>query len=307
MKEFDVLTVDGIDLDLVLEVPKLPDEDQKVVGRIINSAPGGPAANFACAASRLGKRVAALAEVGGDQAGQSIIMDFQQYGVDTSLIQIRPDGQTCFTVILVPPSGEKAIVVVPTFNPVYSQALLVKACASAKLVYMMPIDHNHFFKIAEIARVCGTSIMIDVEPGVGSNRTILHRILKAVDIVSFNQQGYEAAFGMHPTLSNARGVLTFGPSMVVVTRGGHGALAVTQHEEATVSGHSVTVVDTTGAGDTFNAAFTAAQELPLAHRLRFANAAAALSTTGFGPRGKLPNVDQVHRFMETVPTKKHEG
>ena len=85
-RAFDVLTIGGIDMDLVLTVPELPGPDLKVMGDLVGSMPGGPAANFACAASRLGLRVAALAEVGDDPAGQVIIDDFASYGVDTSLI-----------------------------------------------------------------------------------------------------------------------------------------------------------------------------------------------------------------------------
>jgi ribokinase len=61
----------------------------------------------------------------------------------------------------------------------------------------------------------------------------------------------------------------------------------------------VPVVDTTGAGDTFNAAFVAAtlRGDPLAERLRFANAAAALSVTVMGPRGLLPVPAEVATFL----------
>ena len=296
-----MLTVDGIDLDLVLMVPELPGEDEKVIGKFISHTPGGPAANFACAASRLGVRVAALAEVGSDEAGRVIINDFRKYGVDTSFIQFRPDSQTCFTVILVPPSGEKAIVVVPTFVPAYPTDLLTKAVSSAQLLYIMPQNFDHFFRIASIARMCGTPVMIDVEPTVAANRAILDRMLGVVSIVSFNKLGFEATCGLVPTLSSARTLLSYGPEMVVVTLGAQGALAVSQNEEAMVSGYHVSAIDTTGAGDTFNAAFTAAQNLPLSERLQFANATAALSTTGLGPRGNLPTADQVQKFLANSP------
>ena len=294
---FAVLTVDGIDLDLILMVPQLPGEDHKVIGKMISNTPGGPAANFACAASRLGMRVASLAEVGSDEAGRIIVNDFNNYGVDTTFIQVRPHGQTCFTVILVPPSGEKAIVVVPTFTPMYTTELLTTAVSNASLIYMMPQDHDHFFRIAEIARQCGTPVMIDVEPSVTLNRNILDRMFSLTNVVSFNKLGFEAACGVEPTLSTARDILSYGPEMVVVTLGAQGALAVTKTEASIVSGYRVSVIDTTGAGDTFNAAFTAAQNMPLSQRLQFANATAALSTTGLGPRGNLPTADQVQMFL----------
>ncbi len=299
-RAFDVLTIGGIDMDLVLTVPELPGPDLKVMGNLVGSMPGGPAANFACAASRLGLRVAALAEVGDDPAGQVIIDDFAAYGVDTSLIQIRPGGKTCFTIILIPPSGEKAIVIVPTFQPDYPLDRLRAAFRQTRLIYLMPQNSELFFVIARLAHECGAEVMIDVEPTVGANHERMSRILAEVDIASFNQYGFSAATGAAPSPEAAGHLLDAGPHTVVVTLGAGGALAVTRDQAIVQSGIIVQAVDTTGAGDTFNAAFVSATVagLPLAERLRFANGAGALSVTGMGPRGCLPTADEVRSFID---------
>ena len=296
---YDVLTIGGVDMDLVLTVPELPGADLKVFGDLVGNMPGGPAANFACAASRLGLRVSALAEVGDDPAGQMIIDDFASYGVDTSLIQVRPGGKTCFTIILIPPSGEKAIVIVPTFQPEYSLQRLSEALRRTRLIYLMPQNHEQFLAMARLAHECGTEVMIDVEPTVGANRTMMRQILAEVDIASFNQFGFSATTGEAPSLEAARRLLDTGPHTVVVTLGSRGALAVTRDEAVVQAGLAVQAVDTTGAGDTFNAAFVSAtlSGLPLAERLRFANGAGALSVTGMGPRGRLPTADEVEQFI----------
>jgi len=295
----DVLTIGGIDMDLVLTVDELPGPDLKVMGKLVGTMPGGPAANFACAASRLGLRVAALAEVGDDQAGQLTIADFASYGVDTSLIQIRPGGQTCFTIILIPPSGEKGIVVVPTFQPEYAIDRLRATLGQTRLIYLMPQNHDQFFAVARLAHECGAEVMIDVEPTIGANRAMMNRILAEVDIASFNQFGFTAATGEAPEREAARRLLDAGPHTVLVTLGQRGALAVTRHEAVVQPGFTVQPVDTTGAGDTFNAAFVSGtvQGWPLAERLRFANGAGALSVTGMGPRGRLPTADEVRQFI----------
>jgi sugar/nucleoside kinase (ribokinase family) len=292
---YDVLTIGGIDMDLVLTVPELPGADLKVFGDLVGNMPGGPAANFACAASRLGLRVSALAEVGEDQAGQMIIDDFASYGVDTSLIQVRPGGRTCFTIILIPPSGEKAIVIVPTFQPEYSLPRLSEALRQTRLIYLMPQNHEQFLAMARRAHECGAEVMIDVEPTVGANHTMMRQIMAEVDIASFNQFGFSATTGETPSLEAARRLLDTGPHTVVVTLGSRGALAVTHDQAVVQTGFAVQAVDTTGAGDTFNAAFVSAtvSGLPLADRLRFANGAGALSVTGMGPRGRLPTADEV--------------
>src|SRR4051794_9120803 len=265
-RTFDVLTIGGIDMDLVLTVPELPGPDLKVMGDLVGTMPGGPAANFACAASRLGLRVAALAEVGDDPAGRLIIDDFGSYGVDTSLIQIRPGGKTCFTIILIPPSGEKAIVIVPTFQPQYPLDQLRATFRQTRLIYLMPQNYDQFLVIARLAHECGAEVMIDVEPTVGANREMMRRILAEVDIASFNQYGFGAATGAAPSLEAAARLRDAVPHTVVVTLGAGGALAVTRDQAAMQTGIAVQAVDTTGAGDTFNAAFISATVagLPLA-------------------------------------------
>ena len=141
--------------------------------------------------------------------------------------------------------------------------------------------------------------MIDVESTVGFDAESLDRLLAAVDIASFNQDGFIAATGAQPTPDALRRLLDYGPHTIVVTRGAQGALAATGDRVAERPGYRVEVVDTTGAGDTFNAAFLCAtfDGLALDQRLRFANAAAALSVTSIGPRGRLPTRQEIEQFL----------
>ena len=154
---------------------------------------------------------------------------------------------------------------------------------------------------AKIARAQQTKVMFDVEATANANRQDLEAMLRLVDIASFNEQGFVRVAGEAATIEGARKLLAYGPEVVVVTLAERGALAVTAVSAAQIPGHSVAVQDTTGAGDTFNAAFLAAtlKDYSLEDRLIFANAAAALSITELGPRGKLPTVKQVEKFLET--------
>ncbi|MFL5806038.1 MAG: carbohydrate kinase family protein [Roseiflexaceae bacterium] len=299
-RTLDVLAVGGIDADLVLTVDRLPSFDEKVIGRLVGRLPGGPAANSACAASRLGLRVAALATVGDDEAAQIIIDGYTAFGVDTSLIEVAPDATSPFTVILLDPTGEKAIVVVPGTPPRYRMDRVEQALRQARAMYMMPGERAQFLEITRLARACGAEVMIDVESTVGFDAESLDRLLAAVDIASFNQDGFLAATGEQPTPEALRRLLDYGPHTIVVTRGAQGALAATADRVAERPGYRVDVVDTTGAGDTFNAAFLCAtfDGLALDQRLRFANAAAALSVTSIGPRGRLPTRQEIESFLQ---------
>lgn len=300
-RPIDILAVGGIDMDLVLTVPRIPGFDEKELAQFVGWMPGGPAANSACAAARLGLNVASFSQVGDDENGRAIVADFARHGVDTSLIEVAADQQSPFTVILIDPSGEKVILVVPGFEAVYSAEKAAAVLPNVRYFYMMPNDEKGFLMLARLAHQHGAQVMIDVEPTVCAQRDKLERLLAETDIASFNRFGFEAAAGEVPSFVAARQLLDYGPHTVIVTRGSGGVLAVTRDEEAEHPGFQVEVADTTGAGDTFHAAYLAAtiRGLSLAERLRFASAAAAISVTAIGPRGRLPTWTEVEEFLAT--------
>lgn len=256
-------------------------------------------ANFACAASRLGLNVSSYCQVGDDEGGRIIIEGFEEYGVDMSLVEVLEGAETPFTVILVDPSGEKVIIVVPTFKAHYSQETASQVLPNTRFLYALPGDEVQFLALAQAAHMHGAEVMIDIEPDTCAERDKLERVLAQTDIASFNQFGFAAAVGEEPSLHAAESLLAYGPHTVIITRGRQGSLAVTKDEQEQVPGFAVDVVDTTGAGDTFHAAFLRAtiDGLPLAERLRFANASSALSVTAMGPRGHLPTTSAIEAFL----------
>jgi ribokinase len=301
---FDVLAVGGVAVDWVMRVDHLPRSGENVMGHFVGCLPGGAVANFACAAARLGLQAASLSTVGDDENGRLLTGDFQKQGVGIDHVLVRQDVETLFTVILIEPSGERSIVVVRMFEEVYSDEQLQAAIGQSRALYTMPNNAQLFTRMAKIARAFGVLTMIDVEATIGADRRSLEHILRWTDIASFNEAGLIAVSGEEPTLEGARRLLAYGPHTVVVTLGARGALAVTADEAVSSPGRPVSVLDTTGAGDTFNAAFLTATlsspdsgQWPLNRRLAFANSAAALATTGLGPRGKLPTRAEVEAII----------
>jgi sugar/nucleoside kinase (ribokinase family) len=146
----------------------------------------------------------------------------------------------------------------------------------------MPDPHGHFFAVARPARKCGAQVMIDIELTTLSELPDPVALLPEADIVSFNRDSFIAVTGDLPAIAAARALLVHGPHTIIVTRGAGGALAVTRDEAAECPGYPVTVVDSTGASDTFNAAFASAMLAgqPLAERLRFEPMRVAIELRG---------------------------
>jgi len=299
-RDLDVVAVGEGTIDLVLETDGLPGHDQKVMGRLVGWLPGGTVPNFACAASRLGLRVGFLGTVGDDEAGRTVIEDFRIRGVGVDHLRVVQGQRTNFTVIMVDATGERAIVVVPVYR--YEPILDAEArayLARAWTCYTMPVDQQGFQQLTAACRQVGTQVAIDVEPTLGADMEALRAILPRTDIAFFNREGLTAATESLDLWAGARQMLALGPQIVVITRGRHGALALTRHSQAEHPGFTVDVVDTTGAGDCFNAAFLVGYRRgwKLEETLAFANAAGALSVTKMGPRAGLPTPEAVSAFL----------
>lgn len=299
-RTLDVVAVGAGCIDLVLQVERLPGHDQKVTGRLVGRLPGGTVANFACAASRLGLRVGFLGSVGDDEAGRLVREDFRSFEVATDGLRVLPGQETQFTVILLDETGEKAIVVVSTYQETMELDAETRSyIAGARALYTMPYDLDQFKKVATAARALNTQVVIDVEPTLGASLGALKEILAHTDIAFFNREGLTSAMGDLELSKAAQQMLDYGPEVVVVTLGKEGCLVVDGDETVECAGFVVEVKDTTGAGDCFNAAFLAGYlwGWPLSKIATFANAAAALSVTKIGPRAGFPTVEAVQRFL----------
>jgi ribokinase/sulfofructose kinase len=298
MKPWDVLAVGGVNIDYLLTVPWLPSHDEKVSAHFQGRFPGGPAANFACAASQLGLSVASVATVGMDQDGDLIKADFQRFGVDVSLLSFQADYQTPFTVILIDGSGERAIVV-PDYKEQYAMDTLSTTLARTRSLYMMPVMFTDFLHLAMRAREIGVEVMVDIEANHQLTSVQFDQVLQYVTIASFNQSGFRRFTGSEPTLEAARNLLSKSLHTVVISMGKDGSLATTGDENAQCPAYTVPVVDTTGAGDAFNAGFMTGtfMSMNLDDRLRFANAVAALKIQHPGTRGHLPDIHEVRTWI----------
>ncbi len=253
---------------------------------------------MACAASRLGLRAGLVSWVGDDAEGKLVLEDLRRFGVEVSHVAVTPNTQTNFTTVLVDPSGEKAIIIVPTtFDTLILDPSLVTFLSSARLVYSTAYDPEQLARTAEVVHAAGGLMSTDIEPVAGLPDKALRQVLSAVDIVFLDADtlptdDYKQA---------AQELRAAGPKLVVITLGAQGALVCGVQGIIRCPAFRVPVVDTTGAGDCFSAAFLTAylRQFPLEQALLYAHAAAALSIQGYGARGALPTDEQVRHLLTT--------
>lgn len=291
-----IVVAGSLNMDLVGRVPRLPGWGETVLGDDLARHAGGKGGNQAVAAARLGARVAFAGAVGDDPFGDELRRGLQQEGIDTQALHARPASASGCALIHLGPGGDNAISVLPGANrlaPLPPQPWLADW---RLLLLQLEIPLATTLAWAEAARAAGAQVLLNAAP----MQALPSALLAAVDLLVVNEGELQALVG-HPAdpaqaLTEAAGR---GPRRVVVTLGARGGMAWDEGRLLSWPGHAVSVVDSTGAGDTFTGALAAAlwQGRPFDEALRRANAAAALSCTQPGARGGMPRLAELEAWM----------
>lgn len=300
-----IVVIGSINVDLVTFMERAPVAGETITGTDFRTFPGGKGANQAVGAARLGQRVRFIGRVGGDDFGAAMVANLVQNQVDTSLVRRLPGLPTGTALIFVEASGENRIVVIPGANGVISPADIEaerRAIAEADYVLLqLEIPPETVLRALEIAEEEKTPVMLDPAPA----RALPDEVLRRVAVLTPNRselglltgravlpQGGEVAVA-------ARDLIGRGVGTVVVKLGAEGVLVIDSHAARQAPGFRVEVVDTTGAGDAFNAglAVSLARGLDIEEACRFANAVGAMAVRSAGAQSSLPDAAEVERFL----------
>jgi len=280
---------------------------------------GGSGALMAHAAARLGLRTAFVGLVGADRAGDLVLGMLSEGGVDVSGVTRDSDADTAMTVVFLRPDGDRAMLTFPgalsTFGPEHVDAGMLQRARHVHVasVFLQPRLSAALASLLGGARRAGAVTSVDTNDDP-SGRWAFDReaLLPIIDYLLPNEREAVAlAFGPSghdDAVAAARSLATFGPC-VVVKCGAAGAFAVDARpslERAALDAPADALlgemVDTVGAGDTFDAGFVAglSQGLDVRNALRLAVAAGALSVRGVGGAEGQPNQVEAARLAEHV-------
>ncbi|MEP7329578.1 MAG: sugar kinase [Betaproteobacteria bacterium] len=274
---------------------------------------GGDTSNMAIAAARLGARVGYVTRLGDDTFGRLFLDLWTREGVDASGVTIDPDAATgvyfvthgatghAFSYLR---SGSAATRMQPSNLPdgVVRGARLLHASGISQAISGGASDA--VFAAMEIAR--GNGALITYDPNMRLKLWPLPRA-RAVILASFamcdwclpSQDDATILFPDRAPDAVIDACHRAGARGVVLKRGAAGCVVSDGNRREVIAAYRVTPVDATGAGDCFDGAFAArliAGDDPFA-AARYANAAAALATTGFGAVAPLPRAQDVERVL----------
>jgi sugar/nucleoside kinase (ribokinase family) len=302
--EFDVVLAGRVFFDIIFTgLPGSLPPGTETFARGMGASPGG-IANLAVAASRLGLRTALATVVGGDAYGRWMWDVLQQEGIDLSHSCRARNLHTSVTVSLIE-DGDRAMVTHAHDDPISAESLLaggVSARAAILDLAAMADGEDRWWR-----KAAGQGTWLFA--GTGWDAT------GAWDVHDLDPLAHCHAFIVNATeavhyartdtpLEAARWLATRVP-LAVVTCGPDGAIAVdaASGEEASVPSIPAEVLDATGAGDVFTAAFVVAtlRDWPLVQRLAFAALCAGLAVQNFGGAMGAPGWgDLVDWWAETL-------
>jgi len=308
-----IVVVGSLNMDFVVGVEHLPAPGETVLGRNFQMFPGGKGANQAVAAARLGGNSVAvrmIGRVGYDVFADHLKASLSASGVDVSAVHATKSQATGVALIWVDRSGQNSIVVasgangelaaadVEAMRPVFRGARLA--------LFQLETPLSTVARALGLARQQGLETILDPAPA----QPLPAELLAQVDILTPNESealqllGRPAArVSPAAAVEMAEALRRLGPKTVILKLGDQGCLAHDGVAPRHVPSFPVEVIDTTAAGDTFNAALAVAmaEGAPLEHALRFANAAAAISVTRLGAQASAPARREVDAFLERQP------
>lgn len=296
----DVVCVASWNVDLIAHIPQPLERGQTRMAQAFDRLPGGKGSNAAIAAARQGAQVGLIARIGGDDFGQMGLDLWARESIDSQHV-LRGAGETNGTaLILVYEDGDNSIAVYPGagagLTATHVQAATGMLAHARVVMASCEVPLAATLAAFEIARAHGVLTLLNPAPAT----PLPDALWPLVDVLTPNE-GELLMLADAPDIETAAlRLLQRGVGALVVTLGERGcALFRPDAAPLWVPGHAMQVVDTIGAGDTFTGTLAAqlAQQSPWPQALRWANAAAALSTQAQGAVTAMPARFQVQAWL----------
>jgi ribokinase len=268
-----VFVAGSLHLDVIVETPHLPREDETVTGRGVTYAFGGKGGNQAVAAARMGAHTAMAGCTGDDAFATTLRAALSRARVDAAQVRTIP-GPSGMSVALLQPDGSYGAVIVSAANLALDAASVTLPPGTRLLLLQNEIPEPANLALAVRARAAGVMVLLNAAP----SRALNPALMTQTDILVVNRVEAADLLGEDTDpLTAAQRLAALGPRAVILTLGADGLVL---HDGATthIPAHKITAVSSHGAGDAFIGALAArlAADAPLPEAARFAAAAAAL-------------------------------
>lgn len=302
-----IVVVGSINLDLVVGADHIPQPGETITGNSFNTFFGGKGANQAVAAAKLGHPVFMVGNVGEDGFGHQLRQALTDVGVEAHFVSTVP-GSSGVALITVASGGENNIVIVPGANAKLTPQSLEKANSvllqAGYILAQLEIPLETVEYLGLFAGRNEIPLMLDPAPA----RKLPASLLKKLTWLTPNETETEILLDKSisgddevSSAGAADELLALGAQNVLLKLGSRGCL-VAQRNQAKqfVSAFKVNPLDTTAAGDAFNAAFAIGllRGKTAVESAQFACAVGAISVTRAGAQPSMPTAQEVEAFLK---------
>ena len=290
-----VAVVGSANLDLVTVTPTLPRPGETLLATAYSEGPGGKGSNQAHAAARMGAAVSFVGLRGDDPAGAFLAAALSGEGVDVTPFAVT-SGPSGRALVMVDDAAENSIIVVAGSNAKLSAADIEREAAVVGGADVVVCQLEIPLPAVQAARkACTGTFVLNPAPA----QVLPVELLAGTDVLVVNETEFETVLGvpLPADVNDIAGIAARAgaPKVIVATLGPRGAAVCTGGTVTLITPPPVTVVDSTGAGDTFVGALAAelARGADVLAAARVAVVAASLSTQSLGAVTGMPHRDEV--------------
>jgi len=302
-----IVVMGSVNLDLVATAEHVPLSGETLTGTDFATFHGGKGANQAAAVAKLGYPVSMIAKVGTDDFGPGLRQALRKAGVDVRAVE-SAKGSSGVALISIGHDGQNSIVAVPGANgkvtgrDVTKNASLLRKAGMILAQLEIPLDAMEV--VATFAGKHQIPLVLDPAPA----RELPTKLLGSTTWITPNETETRVLCGLpanEPVTPQtaarcAQLLMTQGPKNVVIKMGAQGAYIATAHGIREMApAFRVKALDTTAAGDAFNAGFAVSLlgSKGALEAARFAAAVAAISVTRKGAQPSMPTRREVEKFL----------
>lgn len=277
---------------------------------------GGDTSNCVIAAARQGAKAGYVTQVGSDPFGDLLLDLWRREGVDTQGVRRHPSAPTGIYFVTHSAKGHAfsyyrkgsaASLMTPAeLDPALLGAAQLLHVSGINLA-VSPDLRATTFAAMEMMRRQGRRVAFDTNLRLKlwpaeTARPVIEEAAARADILLPGLDDVRALSGLEDAAAALAHCRAMGPELVALKCGAEGVLLAVGAERWRIPGHRVRSVDATGAGDCFDGAFLAeiSRGAEPAMAAVYANAAAALTTIGFGAVGPIPHRPAVEEFLRSV-------
>jgi ribokinase len=259
MSDFDAVGFGALNVDKLYVVNKIAEtEDESFVTEYKESC-GGSAANTVVGLARLGLKVGFVGRVADDQEGRLLLDDFRKENVDTHGIVVAKNGLSGVVMGFIDKEGQRALYVVPGVNDAIGpKGVSLDYLRRTRLLHLSSfVGEQSFESQKRVVDRISSSVKVSFDPGMlyakrglSALRPLIRRAFAMMpneaELMLLTGKGYE---------EGAKKLISEGVEVVAVKLGKKGCFVTNGEEKHLLKPCKAEAVDTTGAGDAWNAGF----------------------------------------------------